>query len=57
VLDDFRFFNPAVDLLGRPIGSRDQAGKSWQVEKQTHQANAAGSDFATDHMAGNHEAV
>jgi len=27
------------------------------VEKKTNQANAAGSDFDTDHMEGNHEGV
>ena len=57
VVDDYRFFNPAVDLLLRPIGSRDKAVKSCQVEKKTNQANAAGSDFDADHMEGNHEAV
>src|SRR6266436_10307138 len=30
VVDDYRFFNPAVDLLLRPIGSRDKAVKSCQ---------------------------
>jgi hypothetical protein len=56
-VDDYRFFTPALDLLLRPIGSRDTAVKSWQVEKKTNQANAAGSDCATDHMEGQHEAV
>jgi hypothetical protein len=57
VVDDYRFCNPAVDLLLRPIGSRDKAVKSCQGEQKTHQAHAAGSDCDTDHMEGHHEAV
>jgi len=44
-------------LLVSPIGSRDKAVKSCQVEKQTNQANAAGPDFDAASMAGNPEAV
>src|SRR5262249_49194709 len=57
VVDDSRFFNPAVDGLLRAIGSRDKAVQSWQVETKTHEAHAAGSDFDPDYMAGNDEAV
>jgi hypothetical protein len=57
VVDDYRFFNPAVDVLLSSIGSRYKAVQSCQVEKKIHQANAAGSDFDTDYMEGNDEAV
>jgi hypothetical protein len=57
VVDDYRCCNPAVDLLWRPRGSRDQAVKSCQVEQKTHAAPAAGSAFDPDHREGHHEAV
>jgi hypothetical protein len=57
VVDDSRFFHPAVDVLLSPIGSRDKAVKSCQGETKTHQAKAAGSDCDTDPREGNHAAV
>jgi hypothetical protein len=57
VVDDYRFFNLAVDVLLSAIGRRDKAVQSCQVEKKTCSANAAGADFDTDHMEGNDEAV
>ena len=55
VVDDYRFFNPAVDVLLSTIGSRYKAVQSCQAEQKTHQAHAAGSDFDTDDMEGNDE--
>src|SRR6516165_11765332 len=52
-----RLFNLAVHLLLSPIGGGHKAVKAGQVEKKTHQANAAGPNFDADEMEGNHEAV
>ena len=54
---DHRLFNLAVDLLLSPIGGRDKAVKTCQVEEETDQANAARPDFDADQMEGNHEPV
>src|SRR5262249_58468062 len=52
-----RLFHLAIDLLLSPIGGRHKAMKSCQVEKETDQAHATCSDFHTDKMKGNHDAV
>ena len=57
VVDDYRLFNVDIDLLLSAIGGRHKVVEARQVEQETHQANAAGPDFNTHQMEGNHEAV
>src|SRR5205085_4084638 len=52
-----RVFNVDIDLLLSPIGGCDKAVETRQVQEETHQANAAGPDFDTHQMEGNHDAV
>src|SRR5205823_5462384 len=52
-----RVFNVEIDLLLSPIGGCDKAVETRQVQEETHQANAAGPDFDTHQMEGNHDAV
>jgi hypothetical protein len=52
-----RLFNVDIDLLLSAIGGCHKAVEARQVEKETHQANAAGPDFDADEMEGNHDAV
>ena len=45
-----RLLHLAVDLLLHPIGGCDKAIKAREFEKQTHQANATGTNLNTDQM-------
>ena len=45
-----RLLHLTVDLLLRPIGGRDKAIKAGELQQQTHQANATGTDFGAHQM-------
>lgn len=49
--------NLAIDLLLSPIGGRDKAVETRQVQEETDQAHAASPDFDTHQMEGKHDAV
>src|SRR5215468_7312437 len=54
---DYRLFNVNIDLLLSAIGGGHKAVQTRQVQEETHQTNATCSDFDTDQMETNHEAV
>jgi len=46
-----------VDLVLRPIGSRDKAIKAWELQEEAHQAHATGADCGTHHVYPEDEAM
>src|SRR5262249_40659361 len=44
-----------VDLLLRPVGSRNKAVQAGEVEQETNQTNAARTDLDTDEMQSHNE--
>src|SRR5215831_17268778 len=57
VIIDDRLFNVNIDLLLSAIGGGHKAVQTRQVQEETHQTNATCSDFDTDQMETNHEAM
>jgi hypothetical protein len=49
IVDD-GLFDLKVDVLLRPVGSRDTPIQAGEVEQETHQTNAARTDLDTDEM-------
>ena len=50
-------FNLDIDVLWSATGGRDKSVAARKVQKETHQANAIGTDFDTDQMEGHHQSV